>query len=124
MARMAIVNMRNGSVAANKSNICRQIPFSKQNQPIDDTWRDIIDFFEDPAHGEWLAFHLIVPCEMRLTGPVVGNLIRQLLRAYLIASIVWSNDARNQPEPVVPEVLQAFIESTIDAMTGGGYQTV
>ena len=33
-----------------------------------------------------------------------------------IKRVVWSNDARDQPEQVVPEVLQSFIESTIDTM--------
>ena len=100
-----------------KFNLRRRIPFGKPDQPIDDIWHEIVDFFEDPAHGEWLTFHLIHKCEMRWTGHrSVGHLIRQLLRPDVIKRVVWSSDARDQTKPIVPEVLQAFIESTIDAM--------
>ena len=106
------------AAAVRKFNMKRRIPFGKPNQPIDEIWREIIDFFEDPAHGEWLSFHLIVQCEMRWGKGhrTVGKLIRKLLRPDAIKRVFWSSDARDVAEHIVPEVLQSFILTTIDAL--------
>ena len=111
------------AAAVQKFNTSRPIPFSKPNQPINDTCREIICLFEDPAHGEWLCLHFKVQCEMRWGKgyKTVGKLIRNLLWPDAIIRVFWSSDACNVSELIVLEVLQALIDTTINAMLNAAH---
>ena len=105
--------------AVDKFRLRSKLPFGKHRQSVDDTWNDINTFFEEERHAEYLAFYVFDIKNFRWHGfTTLGKLLRKILHPKFFKLVSWSNDANvgKKDLPLVPEVLQGFVEVAIESM--------